>query len=150
MEDHVSPDGGQIAQYRCLNFYAKRDDCLKLSLAIKNKWSSRWTRLWFYCCVPCRRCFGGGKSVYALHSWMGELDYVVDPEVECLDNDPNDTTFVRATVIIEGRDAVEEYTACKIFPLAASFGFGSVPLGTTPVSRVETPLPLFAVGTIAA
>jgi hypothetical protein len=81
---------------------------------------------------------------------MGELDYVVDPEVECLDNDPNDTTFVRATVIIEGRDAIEEYTACKIFPLAASFGFGSVPLGTTPVSRVETPLPLFAVGTIAA
>jgi hypothetical protein len=54
------------------------------------------------------------------------------------------------TVTIGGRDAVEEYTTCKIFPLAASFGFESVPLGMTPISRVETPLPLFAVGTIAA
>jgi hypothetical protein len=39
--------------------------------------------------------------------------------------------------------------ACKIFPLAASFGFKSVPLGTTPILRVETPLPLFAIGIIA-
>jgi hypothetical protein len=38
---------------------------------------------------------------------------------------------------------------CKIFPLAANFCFESVPLGRTPISRVETPLPLFAVGTIA-
>jgi hypothetical protein len=33
--------------------------------------------------------------------------------------------------------------------MAASFGFESVPLGTTPVSKVETLLPLFAMGTIA-
>jgi hypothetical protein len=39
---------------------------------------------------------------------------------------------------------------CKIYPLAVSFGFEGVPLRTTPVSKVETPLPLFAVGTIAA
>jgi hypothetical protein len=38
---------------------------------------------------------------------------------------------------------------CKIYPLAVSFGFEGVPLRTTPVSKVETPLPLFAVGTIA-
>jgi hypothetical protein len=81
---------------------------------------------------------------------MGELDYAIEPEVECSDNDPNDAAFIRATVTIGGCDAVEEYTTCKIFPLAASFGFESVPLGTTPVSRVETPFPLFVVGTIAA
>jgi hypothetical protein len=40
--------------------------------------------------------------------------------------------------------------ACKIFPLVASFGFESVPLGTTPILRVETPLLLFALGTIVA
>jgi hypothetical protein len=49
-----SPDRDQIAQYGCLNFYAKRDGSPKLRLAIKNKWSSGWTRLWFYCRVPCR------------------------------------------------------------------------------------------------
>jgi hypothetical protein len=48
----------------------------------------------------------------------------------------------------EGHDVVEEYVACKIYPLAASFGFKSAPLATTPVSKVETPLPLFVVGTI--
>jgi hypothetical protein len=87
--------------------------------------------------------------MYALHSWMSELDYAIEPEVECLDNVPNDVAFVRATTTIGGCDAVEEYIACKIYPLAASFGFESVPLGTTPVSKVETPLPLFAMGTIA-
>jgi hypothetical protein len=33
--------GYQIAQYGCLNFHAKRDGSPMLSLAIKNKWSSR-------------------------------------------------------------------------------------------------------------
>jgi hypothetical protein len=81
---------------------------------------------------------------------MGELDYAIELEVECLDNDPNDAAFVRSTVTIDGRDAIEEYTACKIFPVAASFGFESAPLGMTPVLSVETPLSLFVVGTITA
>jgi hypothetical protein len=33
-------EGDMFAQYGCLNFHAKRDDGLKLSLTIKNKWSS--------------------------------------------------------------------------------------------------------------
>jgi hypothetical protein len=32
--------------------------------------------------------------VYALHLRMSELDYVVEPEVECTDDDPNDDSFV--------------------------------------------------------
>jgi hypothetical protein len=42
-------EGDRITQYGCLNFHAKRDDSPKLSLAIKNKWSMGWTKLWFYC-----------------------------------------------------------------------------------------------------
>jgi hypothetical protein len=87
--------------------------------------------------------------VYALHSRMGELDYSIEPEVECSDNDPNDVAFVRVTATIGGYDTIEEYVACRIYPLAASFTFESVPLGMTLMSKVETPLPLFAVGTIA-
>jgi hypothetical protein len=67
--------------------------------------------------------------VHALHTWMSKLDYAIEPEVECLDNDPNDVAFVRATATIGGRDAVEEYVACKIYSLAASFSFESMPLG---------------------
>jgi hypothetical protein len=61
-------EGDQITQYGCLNFHAKRDGSLKLSLTIQNKWSSGWTKLWFYCRVPCRQSSEGGKSVHALHS----------------------------------------------------------------------------------
>jgi hypothetical protein len=64
---------------------------------------------------------------------MGELDYAIEPKVECPDNDPNNAAFVWATVTIGGRDAIEEYTARKILPLAASFGFESVPPRMTPI-----------------
>jgi hypothetical protein len=69
---------------------------------------------------------------------MSELDYVIEPEVECLDNDAT----------IGGHNDVEEYVVCKIYPLAAGFSFESLPLGTTPVSKVDTPLPLFVVGNV--
>jgi hypothetical protein len=39
--------GEMVAQYGYLNFHAKRDGGAKLSLAIKNKWSTGWTRSWF-------------------------------------------------------------------------------------------------------
>jgi hypothetical protein len=43
-----TPEGSRIVQYGCLNFHAKRNDSMKLSLVIKNKWSSGWTKSWFY------------------------------------------------------------------------------------------------------
>jgi hypothetical protein len=144
------PEGERIAQYGCLNFHAKRDASLKLSLVIKNKWSAGWTKSWFYCRVPCRRSSKGGKSVYALHLCMSELDYAIEPKVECPDNDPNDAAFIQVTATIRGCDAVEECVTCKMYPLSASFGFESLPLGMTPVLKVETPLPLFDVGIVAA
>jgi hypothetical protein len=80
---------------------------------------------------------------------MSKLDYAVEPDIECSDNDLNDAAFIRATSTVGGHNAIEEYVACKMYPLDVGFDFKSVPLGMTPISRVETPLPLFVVGTIA-
>jgi hypothetical protein len=145
-----TPEGEMFAQYGCLNFHAKRDGGPKLSLAVKNKWSARWTKSWFYYCVLCVRSFGGGKSIYLLHSHMSALDYTFELEVECPDDDPNDVAFIRATTTIKGRDAVEEFVACKMFPLAFSFCFRDVAIGTTPVSNVRTPLSLFLMEPVSA
>jgi hypothetical protein len=71
--------------------------------------------------------------MHARHSRMSELDYAIEPEVECSNNDPIDVAFVRATTTIRGHDAIKEYVACKMYPLAAGFGFESVPLRMTPV-----------------
>jgi hypothetical protein len=136
-------------QYGCLNFHTKRDGSLRLSLMIKNKWSLGWMKSWFYCRVPCRWCSEDGKNVHALHTQMSKLDYADESEVECLDIDPNDLAFIWATSTIRGRDAVEEYVSCKMYPLVAGFSFESVPLGMNPMSKVETPLPLFVVRNIA-
>jgi hypothetical protein len=116
-------EGKRIAQYGCPNFHSKGDGSLKLSLAIKNKWLMGWMKSWFYCPVLCRRSSEGGKSVYPLHSRMSELDYAIEPEVECLDNVPNDVAFVQVIATIGGHDAVEEYVACKMYLLVAGFNF---------------------------
>jgi hypothetical protein len=65
---------------------------------------------------------------------MSKLEYVVEPEVECQDNDPNDAAFVDATATIRGHNVVEEYVSCRMYPLAASFNFDSDPW---PDSQVE-------------
>jgi hypothetical protein len=121
-----TPEGELVAQYGCLNFPAKRDGGPKLSLAIKNMWSAGWMRSWFYCRVPYLCSSDGGKSMHGLHSQMSVLDYTVEPEVECSDDDTNNVAFVQATTTIGGRDAVEEFVACKMFPLASSFSFKDV------------------------
>jgi hypothetical protein len=77
---------------------------------------------------------------------MSELDYAMEPEVECAENDPNDAAFILATGTIGGCDAIKEYITCKTYPLAAGFGFENVALGMNPMSKVETALPLFCYG----
>jgi hypothetical protein len=132
-----------MAQYGCLNFHSKRYGGPKLSLAIKNKWSLGWMKSWFYYRVPCLHNSKGGKTVYALHSRMCALDYVVELDVECPDDDPNNVAFIHATATIGGRDAIEEFVACKMCPFASSFGFNDVTIAMTVVSKVQTPLPVF-------
>jgi hypothetical protein len=76
---------------------------------------------------------------------MSALDYVVEPKLDCPDDDANDVAFIRATNTIGSREVVEEFVACKMYPLASSFGFKGVTLGTTPVSKVRTPLLVFLI-----
>jgi hypothetical protein len=81
---------------------------------------------------------------------MSVLDYTIEPEVECLDDDLNDVAFVRAITTIGGRDTVEEFVACKMFPLTSGFGFKDVTIGMTPVLKIQTPLSLFPVESVSA
>jgi hypothetical protein len=60
---------------------------------------------------------------------MATLDSVMEPPFECNDDDARDTAFVKATCIICGRDVVEEYMACGLFPLSVSFGLGEIAKG---------------------
>jgi hypothetical protein len=80
---------------------------------------------------------------------MSLLDFMVELEVDCPDSDANDVAFVWATTTIGGHDAVEEFVACRVYPLLALFGFGDVSVGMTIVSKVETPLPVFPVEAIS-
>jgi hypothetical protein len=45
---------------------------------------------------------------------MSEIDYSIEPEVECPDNDPNDVAFFGATATIDGCDAIKEYVLTLI------------------------------------
>jgi hypothetical protein len=42
----------KFQQFGVINFHAKRGGEVGLTPAIKNKWSTRWTKPWFYCKVP--------------------------------------------------------------------------------------------------
>jgi hypothetical protein len=142
-------EGTLFVQYSCLNFHAKRDDGPKLSLAVKNKWSSGWTKAWFYCRVPCLRNSEVGKSMYALRSRMNALDYTVEHEVERLYSNVNNAAFVRATATVRGCDAVEEFLACGMYPLPSSFSFRDIMVDMTAMSKVKTPLPLFPIEAVS-
>jgi hypothetical protein len=83
--------------------------------------------------------------MHVLHSYMVALDFATEPLFECVDDDAGDVAFVKATRSIGGRDAIEEYMACRLFPLVASFGLGEIADGETPVSKILLPLSEFPV-----
>jgi hypothetical protein len=131
-------------QYGCLNFYAKHgSQRAKLTIVVKNKWSRAWTQAWFYCKVPLLWSLspGCGKDIFALHSYMTALDFATEQAFECPDGDASDVTFVKATRSIGGRDAIEEYMACGLFPLSVNFDLGEIADGETPISKLTLPLP---------
>jgi hypothetical protein len=117
----------------------------KLTVAVKNKWVGAWMQAWFYCKVPliCSPSPRRGKGVYALHSYMTKLNFMMDPPFDCPDDEVSDASFVRATRTIGGRDAVEEYMVCSLFPLSVSFELGEVGDGETPVLKRSAPMPDF-------
>jgi hypothetical protein len=48
---------------------------------------------------------------------MSALDYEVEPSVDCPDNNVNDVAFIRATTMIEGRDAIRVFGVWDVPPL---------------------------------
>jgi hypothetical protein len=91
----VDADGVEkYQQFNCINFHARLGVGVKLTLAIKNKWSIGWTKAWFYCKVHAHLCLQGRKAIYHLHSHMCSLDFRMEPPFDCGDDDSGDTAFV--------------------------------------------------------
>jgi hypothetical protein len=72
--------------------------------------------------------------VYAFRLSMAPLDFMTEPVFKCLDDDSGDIAIVHTTILIGGRNAIEEYLACGMFPLSASFDF--VGITKSPISMV--------------
>jgi hypothetical protein len=93
-----------LAQCGSINFHGKcsRSQGAKLTVVVKNKWSRGWMHARFYYMVPLLQSSSPlqGKSVYL--------------------------AFVHAASLIGGQDVVEEYLACGMFPLSASFRFSEI------------------------
>jgi hypothetical protein len=100
---------------------------------MQNKWTSGWDGNWFYSRVPTEQLVDTrGKGSYLLNSTVTRLDHMVEAPSECGPEDTNFAAFVEVTSIIRGRDAMEEFLACGLWPLSEKFGF--------PVERRESPL----------
>jgi hypothetical protein len=69
----------------------------------------------------------------------------MDPPFDYANDDLGDIAFVQATKFIGGRDAMEEFIACGMYPLAAGADFDRVATCTTLVSKLKVPLLKFTV-----
>jgi hypothetical protein len=75
---------------------------------------------------------------------MTPLNYLMEAPSACGLDNVNVAAFVEATSIIRGRDAVEEFLACGLWPLSEKFGFKVETMESTlskvvvPMSRVTT------------
>jgi hypothetical protein len=67
----------------------------------------------------------------------------MEPPFDCSNDDSGDAAFVRAIKFIWGRDAVEEFVAYDMHPLATSVGFDKVATFVTPTSKLRVPMPKF-------
>jgi hypothetical protein len=145
----IDVDGVELLlQYGCFNFHAKRGgQRAKLTVAVQNNWSRAWTQALFYCKVHLIQIVSPrrGKGIFTLHSYMTRLDFVMEPSFQCPDDEAGEVAFIKATRAIGGRDAVEEYMACGLFPLSASFSLGEIAEGETLVLKLAVPLPKFPV-----
>jgi hypothetical protein len=104
------------AQFGCITFQTNHyGDRAKLTLAVRNKWTSGWVRNWFYCKVPLeKKADVREKWTYPLRSVMTPLVYLMDAPYECDIDDVNVAAFVEAAAITGGCDVVEEFLACGI------------------------------------
>jgi hypothetical protein len=81
--------------------------------------------------------------VHVLHLHICGLDFQTEPPFDCTDDYSGDVSFIKAAKFIGGRDAVEEYLACSMYPLSTNVSFKRGADGVTPTSRLKLPLPMF-------
>ena len=103
----------------------KRTGLLKvmLSTAYKNKWEGNWLGYWFYAKIGFPDPEGSSEEKYLLASDIEMFDHVYQPAFSkrgpgfksCLE------AFMMACQVCGGRDAVEEFLAAKVWPLAAGW-----------------------------
>ena len=92
-----------------------------LSTAYKNKWEGNWLGYWFYAKISFPDPKGSVEEKYLLASDIEMFDHVYQPAFSkrglgfksCLE------AFMTACQVCGGRDAVEEFLAAKVWPLAA-------------------------------
>jgi hypothetical protein len=72
---------------------------------------------------------------------MCALNFCTKPFVQDSVGDLNDDAFISACKNIGGRDAVEEFVSCGVWPLSAGVDFEQVKVNLTPVSQLKVPLP---------
>jgi hypothetical protein len=108
---------------------------------VRNKKTSGWDSNWLYCKVPSKQVTDvQGKGNYPLSSTMTHLDYLIDASFACGLGDVNVAAFTEAVSIIEGRDTMEEFLACGIWPFSEKCDF-EVETKETPLSKVMVPMP---------
>jgi hypothetical protein len=88
-------------------------------------------------------CPQGGKFVHTLRSHMSALKFHTKSSFNCPNDDLSDRAFVWALTSIGGRDAVEEFVSCGVWPLDAGNDFEHMKVGEAPVSKLKAPLPRF-------
>jgi hypothetical protein len=74
---------------------------------------------------------------------MSPLNFRTKPSVPDSAQDLSDDAFIWASQNIGGRDAVEEFVSCGVWPLCAGIDFEQVKVDLTPVSQLKVPLPHF-------
>jgi hypothetical protein len=107
-------------QFGCIAFHPTRYvRWVRLTLSVRNKWTSDWASNWFYCKVPSEQIADvWGKWNYTLRSMMTQRNYSMDASFECGPGDVDVAIFVEVALLIGGRDTVEEFLACGIWPLS--------------------------------
>jgi hypothetical protein len=77
-----------------------------------------------------------GKGNYQLRYRVTQLDYLTTmTQFECGPGDANVAAFAEETSIIGGRNTMEEFLACDIWPLSEKCEF-EVEMKETPLSKV--------------
>jgi hypothetical protein len=83
--------------------------------------------------------------MHTLHSHMSCLNFWMKPSFDCVDDDLSNGAFIWASKHIGGRDVMEEFIACNVWPLVVGISFEQVKVDVTPVSKLKVLLPRFVV-----